>query len=42
MEGHRHLHFEVNEFHEGKTRALRNAELWSLIRSGEHTRVNAP
>lgn len=26
----RHLHFEVNECHEGKTRAFRNAGLWSL------------
>ncbi len=28
----RHLHLEVNELHDGKMRALRNAELWSLIR----------
>ena len=31
----RHLHFEVNAFLDGKTRAFRKAELWTLIRGGE-------
>jgi murein DD-endopeptidase MepM/ murein hydrolase activator NlpD len=36
----RHVHFEVNQFEQGKTRALRAAELWSLLR--EHVGVEAP
>ena len=38
----RHLHFEVNEFDAGRTRALGAAALWALIRGREHARSDAP
>ena len=29
----RHLHFEANQFEDGKMRPLKNSELWALVRS---------
>ncbi len=37
----RHVHWEVNQFENGRTRPLRAAELWALLR-GEHGGVDAP
>jgi murein DD-endopeptidase MepM/ murein hydrolase activator NlpD len=38
----RHLHWEVNQFEEGRTRPLKAAELWNLIRGREHSGVETP
>jgi murein DD-endopeptidase MepM/ murein hydrolase activator NlpD len=38
----RHVHWEVNQFEQGRTRPLKAAELWNLIHGREHGGIEAP
>ncbi len=37
-----HLHLEVNQFEGGQVRALGRSDLWTILRSRDTTRVQAP
>jgi murein DD-endopeptidase MepM/ murein hydrolase activator NlpD len=38
----RHVHWEVNQFEQGRTRPLKAAELWNLIHGREHGGIESP